>query len=291
MNRRAALFALVLAAALPLSRGLAQNEEPDPASEPAVDAPVPADAPAPAEPAAPAPTPAPEPPPPPMAGPVEQVTLQEFLAKGGVVAKALVGLSVVGLALTFYLALTLRTAAVIPEPFTRDLLHRLHNRQWEACRELCRNHRSPVAALAGAALDFAQRTGRHDPAPIREVLEGEGGRQATRLQNRTQYLLDIGVVAPMIGLLGTVLGMLKAFNVVAGGELAQVRPVQLAGGVSEALITTALGLFIAIPAMAAYAWFRNRTADHVAALESVAAEVLSSFTPASDPEAGKDAPA
>jgi biopolymer transport protein ExbB len=108
---------------------------------------------------------------------------------------------------------------------------------------------------------------RPDPGLLREIVEGEGGRQATIIQNQTQYLLDIAVIAPMVGLLGTVMGMLKAFNAVAL-DLAKAKPMLLAGGVSQALITTVAGLIVAIPAMMAYAYFRGRTSRIVSDLES-----------------------
>ena len=75
----------------------------------------------------------------------------------------------------------------------------------------------------------------------------------------------------MIGLLGTVTGMLKAFNVVAL-DLAKAKPMLLAAGVSQALITTVAGLVIAIPAAMAYAYFRGRSAKLISSMEAVCAE-------------------
>ena len=107
---------------------------------------------------------------------------------------------------------------------------------------------------------------------LRETMEGEGGRQATLMQNQTQYLLDIAIIAPMIGLLGTVMGMLRAFNSVAL-DIARARPLELAGGVSQALITTIAGLIVAIPAMIAYAYFRGRSSRLITELEGAAADL------------------
>ena len=108
-------------------------------------------------------------------------------------------------------------------------------------------------------------------------MEGEGSRQASLMQNQIQYLQDIAVIAPMIGLLGTVLGMLEAFNAVAL-DIAKAKPMVLAAGVSKALITTAAGLMVGIPAMMAYAYFRGRVTRLLAELETVSAELLASLT-------------
>jgi len=89
-------------------------------------------------------------------------------------------------------------------------------------------------------------------------------------------LQDIAVISPMVGLLGTVFGMLRAFSSVALNEAA-AKPVVLAQGVSQALITTAFGLIVGIPAMMFYAYFRRKAAKQVSHLESAAAEVLTAL--------------
>ena len=124
-----------------------------------------------------------------------------------------------------------------------------------------------------AALDYAERADEADAGLLKEIMEGEGSRQAGLIQNQIQYLLDIAVIAPMIGLLGTVMGMLKAFNSVAL-DIAKAKPMVLAAGVSQALITTAAGLIVGIPAMIFYAYFRGRTSKLVSNLEAVSAEFL-----------------
>jgi biopolymer transport protein ExbB len=88
--------------------------------------------------------------------------------------------------------------------------------------------------------------------------------------------MDVAVVTPMVGLLGTVFGMMKAFNVVAF-DLAKAKPMLLAAGVAEALITTAAGLLVGIPAMMFYAYFRGRAAKMVSQLESASSEVLNAL--------------
>ena len=85
----------------------------------------------------------------------------------------------------------------------------------------------------------------------------EGTRQASILTQRITYLADVGAIAPMVGLLGTVLGMIKSFNEIAQDTFIGAGQIQLAGGVSEALITTAAGLVIGIPSLIFYSVFRG----------------------------------
>jgi biopolymer transport protein ExbB len=100
-------------------------------------------------------------------------------------------------------------------------------------------------------------------AEYRAAAEEAGEEQTGRLYRKTEVLNVIGAISPMLGLTGTVLGMIKSFNVIAatGGT---ARPDQLAGGISEALITTLMGLLVAIPTMVFFSYFRNRIDSLVA---------------------------
>jgi biopolymer transport protein ExbB len=117
------------------------------------------------------------------------------------------------------------------------------------------------------ALDFLTQNPGAGIAEVREIAQAEGIRLAGLWNQRISYLADIGSIAPMLGLFGTVLGMIKSFTVVASDIVAS-RPMMLAEGVAEALITTAAGLFVGIPAMAAYAFFRGRVQGMISDLEA-----------------------
>jgi len=108
---------------------------------------------------------------------------------------------------------------------------------------------------------------------MKEIMEGEGSRQASSVQGQIQYLLDIAVISPMVGLLGTVIGMLNTFNVVAL-DIAKAKPVLLAAGVSQALVTTAAGLVVGIPAMVFYAYFRGRSTSLLSDMEVASSKIL-----------------
>ena len=123
------------------------------------------------------------------------------------------------------------------------------------------------------AMTYLDEVGDVDPGVLKDVIEGEGARQAEEIQGQTQYLMDIAAIAPMIGLLGTVFGMLQAFSSVAL-DIAKAKPVLLAAGVSKALVTTAFGLIVGIPAMLFYAYFRRRSSKMVSVLELASMDVL-----------------
>ena len=103
-----------------------------------------------------------------------------------------------------------------------------------------------------------------------EAMQSEGQRQASALWQRISYLADIGVVAPMVGLLGTVLGMMHLFmgmreSLAIGG----FKPTELAGGIFEAIVTTVAGLIIAIIATGFYAYFRGVVQRMIVNLEEI----------------------
>lgn len=203
----------------------------------------------------------------------DSMTLTQIIQAGGWIMYVLGTMSIAALALIIYFFVVLRPEQITPKRSTRDIGALLGKGEFEKARAECRLQPSPVSAITLAALDYAERVEAPDPGLMKEIIEGEGSRQAALIQNQTQYLLDIGVIAPMVGLLGTVLGMLTAFNAVAL-DLARAKPIYLAAGVSQALITTAGGLLVGIPAMVFYAYFRGRTSKLIARLETVSTELL-----------------
>jgi len=208
------------------------------------------------------------------AGPAaEMLTTAEILRMGGWLMYALAGLSVLGLALIVYYAMVLRARNVAPAAQALRLRELLKEKRGRDARELCAQQPTALAAVAAAGLDFLRENPAAKPGILKEVMESEGARQAGRMQNMIHYLLDLSAVAPMVGLLGTVIGMLKAFNSVAF-DLAKARPMELAAGVGQALITTIAGLIVAIPAMIAYAWFRGRVIKLIGQMEGSATDLL-----------------
>ncbi len=201
---------------------------------------------------------------------------REAWRHGGFIMWVLLGLSIFGGALVIYFLAVLRPRQVVPRARLGELIEHIHAGDINAARRLCENHAAPVTAITLTALDYIRSASRIDVNLLRDMIESEGSRQSEDLQSQVQMLLDVAVIAPMLGLLGTVLGMLKAFGSVAH-DVAAAKPVILAEGVSQAIVTTIFGLMVAIPAMAFYACFRRRAARLVSLLESAATEVLTAL--------------
>ena len=204
------------------------------------------------------------------------ITLVQFFKDGGDLMYALAAISVFFIANVIYLFATLRSGVTIPRAVFNDVMDKVKGGRFDEARKICDYKPGAFTHVAMAAIDYATTVPDADPVMLNVAIEGEGARQATRLQGRTQWLLDIAAIAPMVGLLGTVIGMLGAFHAVSD-TIASAKPVVLAQGVSLALITTIAGLFIAIPAMAFYAWFRRMAARQVAHLECACSDLLTAI--------------
>lgn len=202
-----------------------------------------------------------------------RMTVRQIVETGGAPMYVLGAMSVIGVAMVLYFLVVLREGQITPRRFQAELRNLLTAGRLDDARNACMDSRSSMARVALSAIEYTHNTENADPGLLKDIIEGEGGREASMIQNQIQYLQDIAVISPMIGLLGTVLGMLKAFNAVAL-DIAKATPMTLAGGVSQALITTAAGLIVGIPAMVAYAYFRGRSAKLVSSLENVSAEIL-----------------
>ncbi|MDR0994648.1 MAG: MotA/TolQ/ExbB proton channel family protein [Verrucomicrobiota bacterium] len=200
-------------------------------------------------------------------------TLAEIIRMGGSLMYVLAALSILGLALIVYYAMVLRTRNVAPVSQVVRLRELLKERRGRDAREYCAQVPTALAAIVASGLDFMKENPAFKASALKEIMESEGGRQAGRMQNMIHYLLDLSSIAPMVGLLGTVIGMLRAFNSVAF-DVAKARPMELAGGVGQALITTVAGLMIAIPALVAWAMFRGHVVKLVGRLEVAAAELM-----------------
>lgn len=203
----------------------------------------------------------------------DQLRLDQVLESGGVLVIVLGVMSVVTVALILYFFFTLNSSRVTPAAFMRDVEVMLEQGRFEEALALCERNRSPAARIVQSAVQYVERAGEPDADLLRQLVEGEGIRQSGRLQAQISYLMDIGVIAPMVGLLGTVMGMLTSFSAVAL-DIHKARPMELANGVSQALVTTAAGLMVAIPAMVFYSIFRGRLTKLTGSMELAATNVV-----------------
>jgi biopolymer transport protein ExbB len=204
--------------------------------------------------------------------PHSKSVLDALLAAGPVMI-LLFALSVVFVMLVITYLMTIRRGAVVSSGFmaTADAL--LRKRDYLGLLAVSNRHGEAIARVVQKILDFTTKNPNSDFQQVREIAETEGGRVAASLNNRVTYLADIGMIAPLLGLLGTVLGIIRSFGAL-GSDLGTARYVLLSKGISEALVNTCAGLAIGIPAMIFYALFRGKSQKLISELESASTHVL-----------------
>jgi biopolymer transport protein ExbB len=189
------------------------------------------------------------------AGTHAQKTLWETVIEGGplliLIWISILATSVIMVTLIIQNIMTLKASKLAPPPLVQSLQQTIGSGNYQEAWETCRQNNNYLANVLRAGL---ARIGRGKEA-VEDALAEHGLREATLLRTRNSYLSVIGVVAPMIGLLGTVIGMIGAFAVLGTSGISN--PQALAARIGEVLIATASGLFIAIPAFIAYYIFRN----------------------------------
>ncbi|MGB0210715.1 MotA/TolQ/ExbB proton channel family protein [Algiphilus sp.] len=180
--------------------------------------------------------------------------LAEALALGGPVVAVLCAMSVLGLAIVLLKLWQFAQIRIWERSFVDPVLADWHSGRREAALSALDGRRNPVAiALAGAMRTLHGGAGE---ATAREEAARVGARELSALRSYFRPLEVIGSLAPLLGLLGTVMGMIEAFRALeAAGS--QVDPAILSGGIWEALLTTAVGLVVAIPAVAALNWLER----------------------------------
>lgn len=188
----------------------------------------------------------------------------ELVIAGGWVMVPILLLAVVAFGICAERAWTLRRSEVLPPGLGEEV------RQWARSRQLDPKHleilraNSPLGTLLAAALEVRQRPREQ----VKERVEDIGRHLIHELERYLPTLGTIAAVAPLLGLLGTVSGMIRMFLGIL--ETGVGDPERLAGGIGEALISTAAGLVVAIPALVLYRWYRARVAAYVVEMEKEA---------------------
>jgi len=199
----------------------------------------------------------------------EGMTLWQMLKTGGFIMLVLAVISVVTTAMVIYNFMTLKITVLAPRHFSEEVVKRLEEGKFKSVQTMCKTEQNIISAIIVAGLN---RLGK-GPLIVREAMENCARKEIGNLWQNISYLADIAAVAPLIGLLGTVLGMIQAFNVIAF-QTAVVKPILLAGGVSKAMVTTAGGLIVAIPAMLFYTYFKGRVQDITNVIEAYSTDVI-----------------
>jgi biopolymer transport protein ExbB len=167
--------------------------------------------------------------------------------------------------------ISLRRGRVIPKPFVKRFIEQLREGQLdrEKAIALCEQNKSPVAVVFAAAVKKWGRTS----VEVEQAILDSGERVTNQLRRHLRLLNGISQVSPLLGLLGTVLGMISSFNAIAAAEAAGQREA-LAGGIAEALLTTAAGMLVAIPALIAYLYFVGRVDQHITEIDHLGQQIV-----------------
>lgn len=200
-----------------------------------------------------------------------KVDIRQMFEDGGAIGYVIVALSFVMLALIFEHLLTIRRRRLMPPGMSDDIKNLIHQGQFQVAGERCRASSSLLGYILGAGLSEVEL----GYSAVEKAMEDAAAEQSARLMRKIEYLSIISVVAPMLGLMGTVWGMILAFMEFERKANPQVS--ELAPGVYKALVTTLFGLIVAVPAISAFGFFRNRIDELIAQTALTAEQVFADF--------------
>lgn len=189
--------------------------------------------------------------------------MTDLIISGGPVMVPIGLASVIGLAVLLERIWALRAGAVVPQSFVVEVDELMRQARWGDVIATARKSDSAAGRVVLAAVDVRHKS----RAAVKERLEEVGRREAAELERFSSVLGTIASIAPLLGLLGTVWGMILTFDVIQTEGIGVVA--NLAGGISQALISTMAGLTVGIPALVAHRWVLARADRHVLALEDL----------------------
>jgi len=200
-----------------------------------------------------------------------------FLKKGGVIIYPLILCSIICLAVVIEKLLTLRRKKVII-PEIVSLIENIKGvDDIGLALSICEKHKGPFPTIIRVGLEKRDKT----KEEIKEALIDQGRQEVRHLERGLGILETVAGIAPLLGLLGTVIGILKVFNIISVMGVGQATA--LAGGISEALITTIVGLSIAIPAVVVFNYFSNKAENFVLEIEKHSTGLLTTLTSFNEP--------
>jgi biopolymer transport protein ExbB len=198
-------------------------------------------------------------------------SLWDMLLAGGPLVVPIVACSFVLLLVVFERTVSLRRSRVVPRMFAERFLLQISEGALdrEEALERCLDNDSQVANVFAAAV----RKWGKPAVEVEQAVIDEGERASSHMRRFLRVINGVATVCPLMGLLGTVWGMMQAFEVISGGS-AMGRAELLAGGISGALISTAAGLSVAIPALILYLWFVGRVDSLVMEIDRCGQELV-----------------
>ena len=191
-----------------------------------------------------------------------------FIMKGGVFMYPIIACSILSLAIFLEKLWSLRRKRHVPLDFLQEIEHLLKENNSAKALSLCTANRSSIARIFSVGIAHYGKK----REVIKERVEEVGRREASLLEKYVDALATIASVSTLLGLLGTIAGMIKIFSVIATQSV--VNPSTLAGGISEALYTTAAGLTVAIPTLIFYRYVSSKSRALVLEMEECSTQVV-----------------
>lgn len=213
-----------------------------------------------------------------VAGSAQSISwLQTILEGSGVCGFTIIALSVAGGALIIEHFMTIKRDTIVPPELVGHLESLFEDEEYEEAMTLCESAPNFLTNVIAAGLPKIGQPYER----IEQAMEEAGEKEAVKLHQKISYLSLIAQIAPMLGLFGTVQGMIIAFNVIRHSQGAP-SPAELAGGIMLALVTTFEGLLVAMPCIAAFFYFRNKVIRIVMEVGEIADELMGRFRPAEE---------
>ncbi len=199
-------------------------------------------------------------------------SLWDFVLKGGLVMIPIGLCSLIALTIVVERIVSLRRGRIIPSQFLPEIkkILRQHPERRSEALKYCREHQSPLANVMAAGI---RRIGSSEEV-IERKIEEAGYREQLRLRRFLRGLSVIAALSPLLGLLGTILGMIIAFQTVATSGEALGKAELLATGIYQAMITTAAGLIVAIPVIVCYHWLSSKVDRLVMEMDRLSIEFV-----------------
>lgn len=196
----------------------------------------------------------------------------DFIGKGGFVIYPLLLCSITALAVIIEKTIALRRKKIIIPEVVSVLDNIKEAGDIGLALSICEKHKGPFANVVRAGLENRELPREE----LKEIMTDQGRQEAYQLEKGLAILETIAGIAPLLGLLGTVIGILKVFNVISVMGVGQASA--MSGGISEALITTIVGLSIGIPAVVVYNYFTNKAEALILEIERNSAKLLKKVT-------------
>lgn len=199
--------------------------------------------------------------------------LRELFAAGGPVLILLILLSVYSISVILERFFKLRKSIGMSRKLINYTRHSIHSDNYEKVADVCSKEMTKNTPAAHVMMALLEK--RSLPAAeLKEIAASVIDWEVTKLQRRLSVLGTLGSITPFIGLFGTVIGVMHAFKDLAGATASTAGASVVAAGIAEALVNTAAGLFVAVPAVIAYNYFLSKTNYFGKELENIADEII-----------------